>query len=562
MAQTNTAIMLVGVLIAIVIIVVVLAVVMSKPATPSYPGTTYPGTQPGTYPGTQPGVSTSWCVAGQTASLADYGTQGYATFNGMATFQGQSLCKATLVTNGVTYYFYTNEPRTVWYTTDASGRVVSSYLGTAPQQPSTPQSEIIKTALNSLSLTSGQEGTVTTPGGASVFIPAGAVPTTDAGTAGTMIFNVNERSDVTPTFPEGFLPGGSVYELGPEGFNFELPVQVTLPIGQGVDPATVGGLAYYDESTGQWVRVPGTVDPETGTVSVYTTHFSLWAPWSSRSWRDEMNSKGGWLKVINGHIYETGPWGRIEERCKGLPVTITYGICIMSWVPKNAADATWWNAVDALLMAHDQGAFSSQRESESWVPAGTFNLVEILSVSEVNHDPLYLPCYAKYWRNIGDHTVDIGQTKEFSGGSGVDSSWTLATTTAPPPCWGVRTTAVGTGDVQITLTWHSSVDLDLHVIDPRSEEIYYLNTESSSGGTLDRDNKCSNFEMGRPENVYWPTGGAPSGQYKVQVRYFTSCDDSGPVSYTVRVVTKGEVKTYSGTLESSGQTDDVVTFTV
>ena len=194
----------------------------------------------------------------------------------MATYQGQRLCKATLVTNGVTYYFYTNEARTVWYTTDASGRVVASYLGTAPQQPSTPQSEMIKTALSSLSLTSAEEGRVTTPSGASVYIPAGAVPRTDAGTAGTMVFDVTERPDVTPTFPSGFLPGGSVYELGPEGFNFELPVQVTLPIGQGVDPSTVGGLAYYDEGSGQWVRIPGNVDPATGTVSAYTTHFSLW----------------------------------------------------------------------------------------------------------------------------------------------------------------------------------------------------------------------------------------------------------------------------------------------
>jgi len=68
--------------------------------------------------------------------------------------------------------------------------------------------------------------------------------------------------------------------------------------------------------------------------------------------------------------------------------------------------------------------------------------------------------------------------------------------------------------------------------------------------------------MGKPENTYWPTGGAPSGTYKVKVAYYTGCDDSGPVSWTVRVIAKGQVSTYSGTLSTPGDDADVATFTI
>jgi len=431
--------------------------------------------------------------------------------------------------------------------------------GPAGFQPGTSgQNGVTKTSLNSLSLTSGQGGTVSTLNGASVQIPASAVPVGQNGQAGTMVFSVNQRNDVTPSFPTGFSPAGPVYELGPEGFNFELPVKVTLPIQQGVDPSTVGGLAYYDEAMQKWIRVPGTVDPATGTVSAYTTHFSLWTTWSSTSWQDEMNSKGGWIKVKNSHSYLSGSYG-ITDYCRGKPVTTGYGVCIKSWVPKNPQDSAWWSASDNLIWSFD----NPRQDGESWVPPGDYELVEILSVSEVNYDPLYVPCYSKYWRNLGTHTIGVGQTKQFDGGDlGDTTQWTKATDASPPPCWGVKTTAGGTGDVQVTLTWHSSVDLDLHVIDPRSEEIDYNNDESSSGGKLDIDNKCSNFVMGKPENIFWPTGGAPSGTYKVKVRYYTSCSDSGPVQYTVRVVAKGQVSTYSGTLSTSGDEDEVTTFSI
>jgi len=90
----------------------------------------------------------------------------------------------------------------------------------------------------------------------------------------------------------------------------------------------------------------------------------------------------------------------------------------------------------------------------------------------------------------------------------------------------------GYGDIQITLTWDNEADLDLHVIDPSGEEIYWLNTSSVSGGYLDFDN-ITGFG---PENVFWEDGMAPSGVYDVYVHHYTWSDAGYPQSSNFEVL--------------------------
>jgi hypothetical protein len=78
----------------------------------------------------------------------------------------------------------------------------------------------------------------------------------------------------------------------------------------------------------------------------------------------------------------------------------------------------------------------------------------------------------------------------------------------------------------------------------------------SSGGTLDRDNKCSNYSNGTPENIFWNT--APTGQYTVVVKWFSDCSTGlTSMPFLVRVVNKSKVTTYGGTITPAGHTDGV-----
>ncbi len=112
---------------------------------------------------------------------------------------------------------------------------------------------------------------------------------------------------------------------------------------------------------------------------------------------------------------------------------------------------------------------------------------------------------------------------------------TLPPTTEPEP-------VLGTGDIQITLRWSSTADLDLSVIDPNGEQIDFSQTTSSSGGQLDVDSNasCASAVTNPVENIFWPVGASPPGVYTIQVRYFAECGAAvGPQPFALTVTVNG-----------------------
>lgn len=82
------------------------------------------------------------------------------------------------------------------------------------------------------------------------------------------------------------------------------------------------------------------------------------------------------------------------------------------------------------------------------------------------------------------------------------------------------------GDIQVSVTWSNLADVDLHVIDPNGEEIFYANRSSSSGGELDLDANaaCATSEVFQ-ENIGWRRNTALSGEYTVRVEYWSACGE-------------------------------------
>ena len=122
------------------------------------------------------------------------------------------------------------------------------------------------------------------------------------------------------------------------------------------------------------------------------------------------------------------------------------------------------------------------------------------------------------------------------------------------PSVGLTTTVaqVGTGDVQVTLSWDANSDVDLHVVDPSGEEIFYANRRAASGGELDLDsNAACSIDGVRNENITWPTGRAPVGRYTVRVDYWDSCGVSR-TNYTVRVNAGGAPQITTGSFTGTG----------
>jgi hypothetical protein len=112
---------------------------------------------------------------------------------------------------------------------------------------------------------------------------------------------------------------------------------------------------------------------------------------------------------------------------------------------------------------------------------------------------------------------------------------------------GVATSVLnaGTGQVQVSVTWDSASDVDLHVVDPSGERIYWANRTSASGGQLDLDSNagCS-IDNVNNENIKWTT--APNGTYTVAVDYWSSCG-VGATQYVVTINNGGTQSVFTGT---------------
>lgn len=124
------------------------------------------------------------------------------------------------------------------------------------------------------------------------------------------------------------------------------------------------------------------------------------------------------------------------------------------------------------------------------------------------------------------------------------------------------------GNIQITLAWPTSADLDLYVRDPNNEQIYYGHDRAQSGGHLDQDARggCSNDQAeSNLENVYWNQDSPPSGAYQVTVQYWDGARCStgaGATTFTLSIAVGGQIiGAYNYTI-SPGQQVDVATFQI
>lgn len=95
-------------------------------------------------------------------------------------------------------------------------------------------------------------------------------------------------------------------------------------------------------------------------------------------------------------------------------------------------------------------------------------------------------------------------------------------------------------EVRVSLIWNCTDDLDLHVICPSGEEIYYSHKNSQCGGTLDVDmNASSPYSQHPVENVVWASN-CPAGDYQVIVNNYHHRSRQDVVPFTLEVAIQGK----------------------
>ena len=120
-------------------------------------------------------------------------------------------------------------------------------------------------------------------------------------------------------------------------------------------------------------------------------------------------------------------------------------------------------------------------------------------------------------------------------------------------------------DVQVSLMWNNYNDLDLHIVCPSGERIHGGNKTSACGGELDVDANVRAETRKPVENVFWPEGTAPGGQYHVYVHYYKKHKkrrSKDPTKFQVIANAYGDLLEYSGELNFGEEIQLVCSFNV
>ena len=118
------------------------------------------------------------------------------------------------------------------------------------------------------------------------------------------------------------------------------------------------------------------------------------------------------------------------------------------------------------------------------------------------------------------------------------------------------TSSSQTGTLHVRLTWYTDVDMDLHVVDPNNEEIYYSHrTSYGQPGFLDLDSNADcNLDYIEIENIYYTL--AISGEYTVRIDLWNSCSVTGQINFDVLVsgcgISRNVIGSFSHTEADAG----------
>ena len=123
-----------------------------------------------------------------------------------------------------------------------------------------------------------------------------------------------------------------------------------------------------------------------------------------------------------------------------------------------------------------------------------------------------------------------------------------------------------TGDIQISIAWNTTDDIDLHVhiVSPDGQKSYisWMNRVGLCGGVLDVDMNANPTQLTRKpvENVFWQAGQAPHGEFIIGVHNFNNWSSSSSTNVLVVVRADGKIQTYNAIVRYGKPLTEVIRF--
>lgn len=103
-----------------------------------------------------------------------------------------------------------------------------------------------------------------------------------------------------------------------------------------------------------------------------------------------------------------------------------------------------------------------------------------------------------------------------------------------------------TGDIQLSISWDTMDDIDLHVIYKNHigqiSQISWMNRMDNFGGMLDVDMNANSYHLNNHpvENIFWPTGSAPHGEFVVIIHFYRNWTPNTNVKVLVAIKVDGK----------------------
>ncbi|MCL4306463.1 hypothetical protein KJZ99_11140 [bacterium] len=387
---------------------------------------------------------------------------------------------------------------------------------------------------------STEHGTIRTRYGAQIRVPRGAVPLSAQGQTAAMVFSIARDTTATASPPAGQTRVSNYYRCTPGGFVFNYPVEVTLPLLEGADVDNREVILYrVNPTSGQLECFAGRYDEAFNTISAQTHELSVW-------FAAARNTTGAY----------SGGWGCIALENGAAEVT---SLCVESYLLAYPAQDQAYLPEYGLQALCGSSIYGMDEVTRFYLPQGVYTIC--MQRREVD---------GTWRRQSRSITITQSAGRVWDGMASCEAEWDGFVTdgTISPPvsgncgCVPEASVPVGTGEVQVTLQWFNtqSIDLDLWVYEPSGERCYFGHARTATGGELDRDNLCGNYENGTPENIFWQT--APVGNYSVWVDWWSDCGNQIPQqAFNLRIVNRSSVEIYDR-LVGRDQTVEVVQFQV
>ena len=391
------------------------------------------------------------------------------------------------------------------------------------------------------SFKSNEGGSVSTSSGAGLVIIPGTVPANDAGEYASVSFSIETEVESPKQLRNGASFKNGLVKFGPENFNFRWPIQLALPYKKDQNPNDLS-VMYFDQFNEKWVILPKS-GLNTEKRVIYFNSLSLGvfglaqitSDFRSEDWYD-------------GGFKFTSPK---EEYFYTLTVAT-----VANW--KYEWQRTGWDPIGKNTTT---GIRNNKPNSATYItlPQADYQIwITRTKVGTLSSPPGPLETYTIPASGTLDEVVTCPQSYSTTGDLDYCAPWINlhlpnggTWEEGDPSFWPVPTKTYGTGDFCATLNWTNndfhSTDLDLHLYGPNDMHVYY-SVPSSSDGSIQLDRDWLTEYGNAIENIF-SVKDMPSGKYQVKVKLYSG----NPASFSTRIIRNGNVKTYSGHLDTEGE---------